>query len=77
MIAIETTGTIDSEGQLHLREPLRVTTQQVRVLVLLPTDDEPNDENWLSAQAQNPAFDFLHDEAEAIYSATDGTPFQA
>ena len=77
MIAIETTGTVDEQGQLHLREPLRVTAKSVRVLVLLPADEELTDAEWLAAQAQNPAFDFLHDDAENVYSATDGVPFHA
>lgn len=77
MIAIETTGTIDSTGQLHLSEPLEVAATDVRVMVLLPADNELTDRNWLTAQSQNPAFDFLHDEAEAIYLSTDDIPFQA
>lgn len=77
MIAIETSGTVDEHGQLHLHEPLQTTAKDVRVLVLLPTDDDPTDSVWLTAQTQNPAFDFLHDEAEAIYSITDGIPFKA
>lgn len=75
MIAIETTGTVDEHGQLYLREPLRIAASDVRVLLLLPTDEEPGDCDWLSAQAQNPAFDFLRDKAENIYTATDGIPF--
>ena len=77
MIAIETTGTVDEYGQLHLRKPLQIAATDVRVLVLVPNDAELTDDNWLAAQAQNPAFDFLHDEAENVYSATDGVPFRA
>lgn len=77
MTAIETTATVDEQGQLHLHEPLRIAAKSVRVLVLLPADEELTDAEWLTAQTHNSAFYFLHDDAENIYSATDGTPFHA
>lgn len=75
MTAVETTGTVDEHGQLHLHEPLRIAASNVRVLLLLPTDEEPSDFDWLAAQSQNSAFNFLRDDAENIYAATDGIPF--
>jgi len=38
-------------------------------------DDEISEEEWLYAIAHNPAFDFLKDPAEDIYSVQDGKPF--
>jgi hypothetical protein len=33
----------------------------------------PSDlEDWQKAVSSNPVFDFLHDEAEDVYSVTDG-----
>lgn len=32
------------------------------------------EQDWLRGMATNPAFTFLHEEAENIYSVTDGTP---
>ena len=40
----------------------------------LTTPDEVSDENWLKAATANPAFSFLQDDAENIYSITAGTP---
>ena len=74
MQAIETQALIDHEGQLKLPEPLPVRDQRVRVLVLLPDDDELTDEAWLQGISRNPAFQFLHEEEEAVYSLNDGKP---
>lgn len=43
MKAIETTATINESGQLILDRVLEITkTQRVRVIVLIPEDDEPD-----------------------------------
>ncbi len=73
MQAIETKGLVDHEGLLNLTHPLPVRAQLVRVLILLPDSDALPDEVRLHSIAHNPAFDFLYDEAEAIYSPADGT----
>jgi hypothetical protein len=76
MKAVETTGTIDKEHRLHVNEALPIDgPSEVRVLVLVPENGEPDEHAWLRSAATNPAFDFLKDQAEDIYSATDGKPF--
>lgn len=77
MQAIETKGLVDHEGQLKLTHPLPVRDQSVRVLILLPDSDALPDEAWLRSVAQNPAFDFLRDEDEAIYSPADGVSIES
>lgn len=72
MVAIESTGTIDQQGQLTLNRPLNVRNQKVKVLILIP--DLSDDEAWLTAMNSNPSFDFLHEEAENIYTIADGRP---
>jgi hypothetical protein len=73
MVAIESNGMIDQQGYLKLNAPLHVRNQRVRVLVLLPdTPDETTE--WLAVTSSNPAFEFLHDEAEDLYSLADGFP---
>jgi hypothetical protein len=47
----------------------------VRVIVLFPDDTEIDETEWLYAAATNPAFDFLKDSAEDIYTIQDGEPF--
>jgi len=70
MIAFETKGLIDKDGYLTVEQPIALRNRKVRVLVLLPEDQENTE--WLQAVASNPAFDFLADEAEDIYSLNDG-----
>jgi hypothetical protein len=81
--AIEVTGSVDEEGRLTLDEPLHsVRPGHVRLIILAPgrpnEGTEPLDQEeqeWLEAAAANPAFSFLHDPAEDIYSPEDGRPF--
>jgi hypothetical protein len=76
MTAIETTGTIDEHHQLQLDSLLPIPgPRRVRIIVLYPRDDEWDETEWLQAAARNPAFAFLNDPEEDIYSLTDGKPF--
>ncbi len=70
MIAFETSGTIDKDGFLTIKQPIALRNRNVRVLVLLPEDND--NAEWLQAVSSNPAFEFLADEAEDIYSLHDG-----
>jgi hypothetical protein len=76
---IETTATVDECGHLQLDEPVPAGgPRRVRVIVFLP-DDQPADTSereWLGAAARSPAFDFLQDPREDVYSASDGRPFR-
>ena len=76
MKAIETTGTIDEQRQLHLDEPLPIVgPSRVRVILLFPEQADIDEREWLRAAATNPAFDFLKNPTEDIYTLTDGKPF--
>ncbi|MEA2046763.1 MAG: hypothetical protein U9N48_09665 [Euryarchaeota archaeon] len=76
MKAIETTGIINALGQLVLDEPLlAVAPTRVRVVILLPEDTDIDEVKWLRAAARNPAFDFLKEPEEDIYTLADGRPF--
>ena len=73
--AVELIGTIDEKGQLHLDEPISAVGQgRVRV-ILLPEEAGIGGNEWLKAAANNPAFDFLEDPDEDIYTLDDGQPF--
>jgi hypothetical protein len=75
MRAIEAKGTIDAQGQLHLDEPLvSVSSGRVRIIVLFPEVADIDEREWLSAASKNPAFDFLNDPIEDIYTLRDGKP---
>jgi hypothetical protein len=74
--AIETTGTIDARRRLLLDEPLPVVgPTRVRVIILLPEEADIDEMEWLRAAAANPAFDFLRESEEDIYTLADGRPF--
>jgi len=74
--AIETTGTIDIQHQLVLDGALPIAgPTRVRVIILLPEESEIDETEWLQAAAANPAFDFLKDPEEDIYTLSDGRPF--
>jgi hypothetical protein len=74
--AIEATGTIDAERRLILDEPLPVSgPTRVRVIILLPEDTEVDEKEWFRAASANPAFDFLKEPEEDIYTTEDGRPF--
>lgn len=74
--AIETTATIDKDRRLVLDEPLPVEgPAKVRVIVLLPENDDVDESEWLRAASENPAFEFLVEPGEDIYTLKDGKPF--
>ncbi|MFW6272928.1 MAG: hypothetical protein ACOC2U_04020 [bacterium] len=76
MRAIEINSKTDKKGHLKIDYQLDKSDSNVRVLILV--DDNPdNDEEkiWLDSISSNPAFDFLKDKSEDIYSINDGEPF--
>ena len=76
MKAIEVTGTVDEQGQLHLDEPLTILgPRRIRAILLFPEETDIDEREWLQAAVSSPAFDFLKDPAENIYTLTDGKPF--
>lgn len=76
MKAIEMTGIVDEHHQLQLDGLLPVPGPvRVRILVLYTPGDEWDETEWLRASGRNPAFDFLSDPEEDIYSLADGEPF--
>lgn len=77
MTAVEMTGTIDEHSQLHLDDKLPITgPKRVRVIVLTTVEEEISEVEWLKAASRNPAFQFLHDAAEEIYTIEDGKPIE-
>ena len=76
MTAVEMTGTVDEHSQLKLDHSLPFSgPKRVRVIVLSPMEDEIDEIVWLQTASHNPAFAFLADPEEDIYSLTDGKPF--
>lgn len=46
----------------------------VRILILSEEDENSEEKNYLESISSNPAFDFLNEPAENIYSTKDGKP---
>ena len=76
MQAIETSGRINEQGQLILSTPIAPVNQLVKVIVLFDESDVPSDQSWLRAMSSNPAFSFLSEPEEEIYTLADGKPFE-
>ena len=76
MKAIETTATIKENYQLLLDSPVLYRGKgKVRLIILLPDEDDIHEGEWLDAASANPAFDSLKDTEEDIYTDADGKPF--
>jgi hypothetical protein len=74
--AIEVTGQIDKDGELHLDEALPVQgPSRVRVILLIENSEAMEEQEWLRAASRSPAFKFLRDQEEDIYALSDGKPF--
>lgn len=77
MKAIEINSKTDKTGRLKIDYKLDKSESNVRVLILINDDITEHDEEnlWLDSISTNPAFDFLSDPSEDIYSLKDGEPF--
>jgi hypothetical protein len=72
MKAIEIKTSTNKEGRLSLDFQLNQPDKKVRLLILLENDEETQEEAWLKAVSSNPAFDFLKEADEDIYTVNDG-----
>ena len=79
MKIVEVKGQVDQQHKLHVDATLpSFEPGPVRVIILPPEGHTEADDNreWLMAAMANPAFDFLKDSAEDIYTLTDGKAFR-
>jgi len=76
MKAFEIRSKTDKTGHLKIDYKLGKPLSNVRILILLDEDiSEKEEENlWMDSISTNPAFDFLNDSSEDIYSLKDGEP---
>jgi hypothetical protein len=71
MKAIEINSKTNSKGHLKLDLDLKEAGKNVKVLILI--EEDLNEEmEWLKMISKDPAFDFLKDSEEDIYSLNDG-----
>jgi hypothetical protein len=75
--AFEMTGTVDKNHRLRVDDPLPLEgSSRVKVIVLVPAADELPEREYLRSAMNDPAFGFLKDSAEDIYSPADGKAFR-
>jgi hypothetical protein len=76
MKAIEINSKTDRQGNLKIDYPVHKSNKKVRVLILLDEEDQSKDEEslWMESISKNPAFDYLMEESEDIYTVNDGEP---
>ncbi|MDO8928207.1 MAG: hypothetical protein Q7W54_04375, partial [Bacteroidota bacterium] len=74
MRAIEIKGKTDKLGHLKIDYNLNKSERNVRVLILVEEDSYEVEEEklWLNSISRNPAFDFLSEPSEDIYTPKDG-----
>ena len=77
MKAIEINTKTDKQGHLKLNYQLNKKDRKVRVIILIDeqSDDIDEEKEWINSIQSNPAFDFLKEPTENIYSITDGEQF--
>jgi len=77
MRAIEINTMTDRFGHLKLDYPINKRDKKVRVIILVDESTDYNDEEtqWMNAISKNPAFDFLNEPSENIYTLKDGESF--
>ncbi|MCX6258733.1 MAG: hypothetical protein NTW49_12675 [Bacteroidia bacterium] len=76
MKAIEINKKTDKHGHLKINYPLDKKERNVRIIILIDekNDDIEEEKLWMSSISSNPAFNFLKDSNEDIYSLNDGEP---
>jgi hypothetical protein len=77
MKAIEINSKTDKTGHLKINYKLDKSESNVRILLLIDEDPTEQEEEklWMNSISKNPAFNFLNDSMEDIYSLNDGEPF--
>jgi len=76
MRAIEIKSKTDKNGHLRVDYQLDKSNSNVRILILVDDSYDENEEKiWMDSISSNPAFNFLNDPEEDIYSIKDGDPF--
>ena len=77
MRAIEINTVTDKSGRLKIDYPIHKRDKKVRVIILVDEASDYNDDEtqWINAMNSNPAFSFLNEPSENIYTLKDGESF--
>ncbi len=78
MKAVEIIGSVEKDGTVSVSQKISsVPPGPVRILLLSPDQEEQelDEKIWIRGASTNPAFDFLKNLEEDIYSLSDGRAF--
>lgn len=71
MRAIEAMATFE-KGLLTLDQAVNLKNKEKVKLIILVSDEENEEKIWLDSVSKNPAFDFLKEPGEDMYTVNDG-----
>jgi hypothetical protein len=75
MRAIEVTGSINTDGNLALDQPIdTIKPRRFRGILLFPDTDSAEIQEWPAAAINNSMRELLDDPEEDIYTLEDGDP---
>ena len=75
MRTFETTAVVEDENSLHLDHPMEKSITGKVHVIIVSDDEEITEHQWLQAAANNPAYSFLKDPLEDVYTLEDGIPW--
>ncbi|MEB2786470.1 hypothetical protein [Algoriphagus persicinus] len=76
MKAIEFRTRTEEDGSIKLEHTGFLGGVLVRVLILSEEDENSEEKLYLESISRNPAFDFLNEPEEDVYTKKDGKPFK-
>jgi len=75
MKTIEINSRTDQLGHLKIDYPVNKSNKKVRVLIFLDDDvSDYEEELWMKSISNNPAFEYLNNSSEDVYTLNDGEP---
>lgn len=75
MKAVELRTRTEEDGSIRLEHTGLSGGVLVRILILSEEEEGEEEKRYLKAISRNPAFDFLNEPEEDVYSPKDGKPF--
>ncbi len=75
MRTFETSAVVEDRNNIHLDHPIEKSISGKVHVIIVSEDNEITEDEWMLSAANNPAFDFLKDPKEDIYSLQDGKPW--
>ncbi len=75
MKAVELRARTEKDGSIKIEHTGLSGGMLVRILILSEEEEGEDEKRYLKTISKNPAFDFLNEPEEDVYSPKDGKPF--